>query len=124
MFNSGTNGRVPDAIASRNSFKGPGLHNVDARISRDFTIHEGIKLQVFAEAFNVANHRNILGVSTNLFTFVTPGTAYNGGTCPATGSNGCIVPLTASAVPFAGTTSTSSLLFGPRQIQLTAKLFF
>ena len=124
LFNSGTPGRVPTAIARRNAFNGPGLHNVDARISRDFMIHEGIKLQVFAEAFNLANHRNILGVSTNLYTYVTPGTAYNGGTCPTTGSNGCIVPLTASATPFAATTSTSSLLFGARQLQLTAKLFF
>jgi hypothetical protein len=124
LFNSGTPGRVPDQVAGRNHFTGPGIHNVDARISRDFTIHEGIKLQLFAEAFNVANHKNILGVSTSLFTFVTPGTAYNGGVCPATGNNGCIVPLAASATPFAATTSTSSLLFGPRQVQLTAKLFF
>ena len=124
LFNSGTNGRVPDQVARRNAFTGPGIHNVDARISRDFVLHESIKLQLFAEAFNVANHRNILGVSTSLYTFVTPGTAYNGGTCPTTGNNGCIVPLAAGAQPFATPTSTSSVLYGPRQIQLTARLFF
>ncbi len=124
LFNSGTNGRVPDAVARRNAFTGPGVHNIDARISRDFIIHEGIKLQLFAEAFNVLNHKNILGVSTNLFTYVGPGVAYNGGTCPTTGNNGCIVPLAASAQPFATQTSTSSVLYGPRQLQLTARLFF
>jgi hypothetical protein len=29
LFNSGTNGRVPDQVAGRNAFKGPGIHNVD-----------------------------------------------------------------------------------------------
>jgi len=124
LFNSGTNGRVPDAIAHRNSFTGPGIHNVDARISRDFTIHEGIKLQLFVEAFNVANHKNILSVSTNLYTYVAAKASYNGGTCPASAASGCIVPLSASALAFAAPTSTSSVLYGPRQIQLTGKLFF
>ncbi len=124
LFNSGTNGRVPDAVASRNSFKGPGIHNIDARISRTFTIHESVKFEVLAEAFNMLNHKNVLGVTTNLFTFVNPGVAYNGGTCPATGNNGCIVPLAASALPFATQSSTSSVLYGPRQVQLAGKLYF
>ncbi len=120
LFNSGANGRVPDQVARRNSFSGPGIHNVDARISRDFTIHENIKLQLFAEAFNIANHKNILGVSTNLYTFAQPGA----GICPATGNNGCIVPLSSSSQPFATSNSTSSVLYGPRQLQLTGRLFF
>ena len=124
LFNSGTNGRVPDAIARRNAFTGPGIHNVDARVGRTFTLHENIKLEFFAEAFNLANHKNILGVSTNLYTFVNPGAAYNGGTCPATGNNGCIVPLAAGATAFAAQTSTSSVLYGPRQLQLVGKLYF
>ncbi|NYF79217.1 TonB-dependent receptor [Granulicella arctica] len=124
LFNSGTNGRVPDAVAHRNSFTGPGIHNVDARISRDFTIHNAIKLQLFAEAFNLANHKNILSVSTNLYTYAAAGAAYNGGTCPTNATAGCIVPLAASSLIFAAPTSTSSVLYGPRQIQLTGKLFF
>ena len=123
LFNSGTNGRVPDQVAGRNAFKGPGIHNVDARISRDFPIHEKIKLQLFAEAFNVANHRNVFGVSTNLYSFLGTGLSANGYSCPV-GNNGCIVPLAASATPFGATTSTSGGLFGARQIQLTGKLFF
>ncbi len=124
LFNSGTNGRVPDQVARRNSFSGPGIHNVDARISRDFTIHESIKLQLFAEAFNIANHKNILAVSSNLYTFAQPGAPFTGGTCPLTGNNGCIVPMSASSQAFATTNSTSSVLYGPRQLQLTGRLFF
>ena len=124
LNNSGTNGRVPDQIARRNGFTGPGVHNVDARISRSFTLHNSIRLEVFAEAFNVLNHKNILGVNTTLYTYVTSGSAYNGGTCPTTNNNGCIVPLATSTAAFASTTSTSSTLYGPRQIQLTGKLYF
>ncbi len=72
LFNSGTNGRVPDAVARRNAFTGPGIHNLDARLSRDVPLRGTIKLQLFAEAFNVVNHRNILGVSTNLYNFAPP----------------------------------------------------
>jgi len=126
LFNSGTNGRVPDQIARRNQFTGPGVHNVDARISRTFPFHERYRVEIFAEAFNVLNHKNILGVNTTLYTYVTNGSAYNGGTCAAasTGINGCIVPLATSSAPFASTNNTSSVLYGSRQIQLTGKLYF
>ncbi len=120
LFNSGTPGRVPDQIARRNAFAGPGVHNVDARISRDLTLHENIKLQLLAEAFNIANHRNILNVSTNLYRYIA-----NGSTgCNFPGSAGCIAPLAAGTTPFGTPTSTSSILYGPRQLQLSAKLFF
>lgn len=121
LFNSGTPGRVPDQIASRNAFVGPGIHNVDARVSRDFVIHEGIKIQLLAEAFNLANHRNFLSVSTTAYSYLAPGA----GACSSyssTTSAGCIVPYTAT--PFGTPTSTSSILYGPRQLQLTGKLFF
>ena len=129
LFNSGTAGRVPDAIASRNSFKGPGNHNIDARVSRNFVIHEGISLQLLAEAFNVTNHKNILSVSTNLLNYLSPGapastTASGVVTCSLTMGAGCIAPLPSSSTPFATQTSTSAVLYGPRQVQLGAKLIF
>ena len=128
LFNSGTNGRVPDAIAHRNAFIGPGVHNVDARISRSFPIREGISIQVFAEAFNLLNHRNILSVSTNGYTFVAPGGSVTTATgtiaCGAALGAGCITPLPSSSTAFGAPTGTSSILYGPRQLQLTGKLFF
>ncbi|GAC1421443.1 MAG: hypothetical protein NVSMB62_16360 [Acidobacteriaceae bacterium] len=123
LFNSGTNGRVPDAVAHRNSFKGPGIHNIDARIERSFPIHEQVSVQLIAEAFNIANHKNYYGVSTSLFSYAGAGATLNGVACPA-GSNGCIVPLSSSSLSFGTPTSTSSVLYGPRQVQLAAKLFF
>ncbi len=112
-------GRAPQV--TRNGFPGPGVHNFDARISRDFAIHEGIRFQVVGEAFNALNHRNGLGVATTAFTFTAPAAT---GACP-TGShtNTCIAPFV-SNTPFGTITNTSSTLYGPRQLQVSAKLFF
>ncbi len=127
LNNSGTPGRVPDQIASRNTFTGPGVHNLDARVSRLFPFfREGMHLELAAEAFNVVNHRNILATTTVGYAFVAAGQSGQGVACPASTANnpsaGCIVPYTAT--PFATPTSTSSVLYGPRQLQLLGKLYF
>ena len=119
-FTSGPGGRVPDFIAHRNSFQGPGIHNTDARISRSFAVHEGYNLELAAEVFNVANHRNILGVSTAIAAYTAAGT----GTCPASATADCFGPLAASATPFLGETSTTGTIYTPRQLQLVAKFNF
>ena len=128
LFNSGTAGRVPTQIAPRNAFEGPGIHNIDARVTRTFPIYERYSLQLFAEAFNIANHRNILAVTTSLNSFVTAGntqTAAGGNVrCPLTATDGCIVPLSSSSTPFASSNSTSSFLYTPRQVQLGARFSF
>jgi len=114
LFNSGTGGRVPQV--KRNAFAGPGVHNLDARLSRQFTIHDGVKLEVLAEAFNVANHQNILSVSTNYSSYVAAAK------CAGSHTNDCIAPYTATT--FGSATSTSSTLYGPRQAQFSAKFIF
>jgi len=124
LFNSGTGGRVPQL--KRNSFAGPGVHNIDARLSRTFTLHEGLSLQFLAEAFNLANHQNVLSVNTNYSSYVAPHSVGQSGysaACDASEhTNGCIVPYT--AVKFGSPSSTNSILFGPRQTQFTAKFIF
>ncbi|HEY3704900.1 MAG TPA: carboxypeptidase regulatory-like domain-containing protein [Terracidiphilus sp.] len=122
-----TTGRPPQI--QRNSLPGPGLRNIDFRVTRDIPIHEKIYLQFIGEAFNVLNHQIISGVAT---TYSTLNYAGKGG-CPATASvpdgsqfAGCITPFTTN-VPtsvFGAATSTSSVLYGPRQLQVSGKLFF
>jgi len=116
LFNSGTGGRVPQF--KRNAFAGPGVHNLDARLSRDFTLHEGLKLQFLAEAFNVANHKNILSVNTNYSSFnkalASGATGYSSACDASAHTNGCIIPYTGAA--FGSQLSTNSVLFGPRQV--------
>jgi hypothetical protein len=118
LNNSGTPGRVPQF--KRNAFAGPGVHNLDARISRDFSLHEGLKLQFLAEAFNVANHKNILAVNTS-YSSITVAAK-----CAGSHTNDCIVPFAPSNAlgAFEKPSSTSSTLYGPRQAQFSAKFIF
>ncbi len=53
----GTNDRV--GIEGRNTFRGKNIYTFDLRGSRSFTIRENQKLELIAEAFNLANHVNI-----------------------------------------------------------------
>ena len=51
---SATNGRPPQV--GRNSIYGHGFNNLDFRVTRDVPIHDGMKLQLIAESFNLLNH--------------------------------------------------------------------
>jgi len=113
-------GRAPQV--ARNGFHGPGIHNFDARVSRDFPIREGIKFQILGEAFNLVNHRNGLGVTTTAYSFTAP--AASSAACPVgSHANTCITPFV-STTPFGTINSTTGTLYGPRQLQVAAKLFF
>jgi len=98
-------GRAPQF--KRNSFPGPGIRNIDMRVGRKFPIHEGINLQISAEAFNVVNKRQIISVSTLAYQYTNATT---------------LSPYTST--PFGAPTSTSGTLYGPRQVQFTARLNF
>jgi hypothetical protein len=43
----------------RDALWGPGYDNVDASVSKSFTLRENLKLQFIAQAFNVGNHVNL-----------------------------------------------------------------
>jgi hypothetical protein len=126
-----TTGRPPQI--GRNSIIGPGFNNLDFRISRDVPIYESIKLQFTGEAFNLLNHKIITGVNSTYSTYTaasaTSTTCKLGSSAP-TGSplQGCISPFTtpstAPASVFGAATGTNNTLYGPRQLQVGAKLFF
>jgi hypothetical protein len=87
-------------------------------------------MQFVGEAFNLMNHTIISSVNSSYSTQLAPtGTT---GACQTvgvpTGSQfaGCIVPFVSStpAGAFGVMTGTNSLLYGPRQLQISAKLFF
>jgi hypothetical protein len=74
-----------------------------------------VRLALLGEAFNLFNHTNVSAVNTTAFNY----TAAGSGVC-AGHTNGCYVPNTAFLSP----TATSNLLFGPRQLQVSARLTF
>jgi len=123
-----TTGRPPQV--GRNSIPGPGVRNIDFRVTRDIPIHEHIYLQFIGEAFNLFNQQIISSVNSTYSVYTGPTAAT--GACPAntaapTGSYfwGCITPFTGSgAQAFGAATGTNTLLYGPRQLQVSTKLFF
>lgn len=99
----------------RNSFTGPGYHNVDFRLARQFAFGERVKLALMGEVFNLFNHTNISSVNTTAFTYSAAGS----GAC-AGHTNACLVPSPTFLAP----TATSNLLWGPRQVQISGRLTF
>ncbi|MDR3751549.1 MAG: TonB-dependent receptor [Terracidiphilus sp.] len=127
---SNTMGRPPQI--QRNSQPGPGVRNIDFRITREIPIHNNVSMQLIGEAFNLLNHEIISSVNTNYSTFSSP-SSKAGAACPSSTSvpagstfNGCITPYVPSSAyqAFGTKSSTNSTLYGPRQIQVSAKLFF
>jgi len=120
-----TAGRPPQI--GRNSQRAPGLQDLDLRVSRDIQIHDGIKLQLLGEAFNLANHRIITSVNSTYSTYVAPGSSCSAGSASvASGATfgGCLNPYVSATAGFDTPSGTNNLLYGPRQLQVSAKLFF
>jgi hypothetical protein len=131
-----TTGRPPQI--GRNSIKMPGYNDLDIRVARDFPIHEDIKLQFTADAFNLLNHTIITGVNGTYSQYATvaapttqtPSPACNLNTqTPGTSAaplQGCIAPYSGTGLSAFGATSStnSSILYGARQLQVSAKLVF
>ena len=120
-------GRVPQL--GRNTFTGPGLWNIDLRISRTFPIHERYQFQILGEAFNLFNHPNPVAGSTgygvnNLFSnYVANGS----GVCTAANGHSvdpCITPFVSATQPFMGVANTSNNVYGARQLQISARFSF
>jgi hypothetical protein len=131
-----TTGRAPQL--GRNSITGPGYNDFDFRIAREVPIHEAIKLQFTADAFNLLNHTIITGVNGTYSQYATvaaptvsnPNPPCNSTTqTPGTAAaplQGCIAPFSGTGISaFRATSSTnSSILYGARQLQVSAKLVF
>lgn len=111
----------------RNDYNMPGFHNVDFRLARQFPITERIKLALMGEAFNLFNHTNVSSVNTTAFYYLAPGstTSLNGTSFScASGASPCFYPNISGTSPFMAPTATSNLLWGPRQLQVSARLTF
>jgi hypothetical protein len=125
-----TTGRAPQV--GRNSIIGPGFNDFDLRIARDVPIHEKMKLQLTADAFNALNHTVITGVNGTFSQYTgaaATGTCSTATQTPGTAAaplQGCIAPFTGTGLQaFGGASSTSSSsLYGARQLQFSAKFIF
>jgi hypothetical protein len=89
----------------RDVLRGPGYLQFDLALSRIFSIHESIRLEVRGEAFNVINHTN----------FIAPAT---GTGIPGISTSG--ISLSRSSTNFGQITTAGD----PRIFQLAMKLYF
>ena len=99
-----TNGTV-GGLAPRNFVRGFGAWQMDLAVRRDFPIHERLKLQFRAEAFNIFNHPNFGNINPN---FGQPTFGQATGTLAS--SLGVLNPL--------------YQMGGPRSVQFALKLVF
>jgi hypothetical protein len=86
------------------------------------------------DAFNLLNHQIITGVNSSYTSFLAPGGSAKVGSsiyaCPASSSapntQGCFVPSTNTGLSAFGVPSStsSSNLYGARQLQFAAKFLF
>ena len=106
----------------RDPYYGPGYRDLDFRLAREFAITERVRLSLLGEVFNLFNTTNVASVNTTAFTYLASGssTVINGSTVRCPGTNACMVPSPTYLAP----TATSSLLWGPRQVQVSARLYF
>jgi hypothetical protein len=115
-FASPTGGRA--SWLPRNPSTLPNLTSVDIRVGRGFTFHEKFRLEFVADAFNAFNTTLVSAVSMNAFSFSAPGAST---TCTvALHPNGCFGPIST----YGSVSTTSSTLFGARQLQFGAKFNF
>lgn len=52
-------GPYPATMTARNTFRGPGAWNVNAAVSKNFSIRNGVSVELRAEGFNLFNHHNL-----------------------------------------------------------------
>lgn len=130
-----TTGRPPQI--GRNSIIAPGFNDLDLRITRKVPIRDAMYLQFVGEAFNALNHTIITGVQGTHSIYSTaaapsqstpsPACNLNTQTAAPSGSTlqGCIAPNPATGISaFGAMSGTNNALYGPRQLQVSAKFFF
>jgi hypothetical protein len=133
---SATTGRPPQI--GRNSIPAPGFNDFDLQVSRNIPIHESVYMQFSADAFNLLNHTIITGVNGNYSQYATAASSASSACSTAAGTatqasvptgsvlQGCISPYSGTGLSAFGVTSNTSTsqLYGARQLQVSAKLFF
>jgi hypothetical protein len=112
-FAGPTGGRA--SWVPRNFYNLPNYQTVDFRLARGISFLEKYRLNFMVDAFNLFNSTIVGGVNTTAYTYAGAGT----GPC-AGHTNRCLVPSSS----FASRTTTSSLLYGARQLQFGVRFEF
>jgi Carboxypeptidase regulatory-like domain/TonB-dependent Receptor Plug Domain/TonB dependent receptor len=108
---NGADGQSFIPAIGRNTLQQPRKIVDDARVQKDFDLSNGYTLQLLANIFNVANHQNIDGINTTAYEF-------NDTSALASTAN---YQTTYKQVT---SSNNSGFLYTPREIEISARLFF
>lgn len=103
-----------DAIG-RNTFRFPSTYVQDLRLSKTIKYQERYSVELLADAFNLANHTNVTGVSTSGYSVATTGTGCSTA-APCLNFNASTFGVPNSA--------NSNFTYSPRQLQLGVRVKF
>jgi len=105
-----------DAIG-RNTFRFPSTYVQDLRLSKTIKVQERYSVELLADAFNLANHTNVTGVSTSGYSVATGATA-----CGSLAASPCL-NFNSSTFGVANS-ANSNFSYSPRQLQLGVRVKF
>jgi outer membrane receptor protein involved in Fe transport len=108
------NDRLPGTV--RNQFTTPAVYQLDARVTRNISFTESLRVRLILEAFNVFNRANVVTVNNTFFNFSNA----SGGTLTAAPFVTAFGTPRSFASPASGTTTFAT----PRQLQLAVKFDF
>ncbi len=106
---NGSGGAFRVDVLGRNRFQLPRTMVGDLRVSKRFDIREGMNLELQLEAFNLANHQNVVSVNTTEYNLSTSATADT---------------LTYNTAFGSRTAVNSNFAYSPRQVQAGARFHF
>jgi hypothetical protein len=120
---NGSGGATYLPTIGRNTLRLPPRGNMNLRIDRDLPVHEHLRLDAFAEAFNLLNTENLSRVETRAFLLGTP--AETGTPTPLVFQDAATIETEGLTTPAFGTpTSSTSGSSRERQIELGLRLQF
>jgi outer membrane receptor protein involved in Fe transport len=102
-------------FVGRNTQQFPRDILIDARLQKEFTFAEHYNVQLFAEAFNLANHQNITGVNTTGYSLTT------GQGLPGSTPTNTLFYQSSFGTP---SSANSNYAYNPRLVQIAARLVF
>lgn len=118
---NGANSSLRFALLPNNFYKQPSIQYLDLRVSRRFTIHEDVKLELLAEGFNLFNRTQVTSVNNQIYSLCNS-TGVGTGSCPFAPLNTGVFATFNTA--FQQVTGADGFFFRERQIQLAARFQF
>jgi hypothetical protein len=120
---NGSGGATYLPTIGRNTLRLPPRGRVDLRVGREFGFGARVRVEAFAEAFNLMNARSLSRVETRAFLVGTPATA--GAPTPLVFQDAATVATEGVNTPaFGAPTSSTTGLSRERQLEIGARLHF